>query len=417
MKQVPFSLVKDMITYAWAKAIPGVAVFLSVLLFIRWLGPEEFGYYSLLFSFVNMCTAFSFAWFNQSIIRYFSRLQKQGLIASAISGGWLFSCLISLALIVVLQLLQFPKPSSFLLLSVLSISMGSFSTILVLLQSNRQASKVVQLNLLQASLFIFCPVIAVYFFGKFHQSILIGLIFAYLLPSLFYFLVKGRTRWYIDFEESFLSLKKFFSFGFPISFWFATSLSLRFLDRYLLEHYVGIVQMGSYAVYAEIFTRFFSLILFPITMALHPFLTHQWNNGQKKLVVKTLKWGLVLQGGIFAICILALLGFQGWVLKLLSFLAPGLNIEMSGVVLPIFIGGFLWQWSLLIHKPLELMEKTNKMLIFMLVAVSINIMGNVIFIPKIGVIATAYTLIASALVYNLLTIIVSRDFWIGKFQL
>ena len=107
MKQVPFSLVKDMITYAWAKAIPGVAVFLSVLLFIRWLGPEEFGYYSLLFSFVNMCTAFSFAWFNQSIIRYFSRLQKQGLIASAISGGWLFSCLISLALIVVLQLLQF----------------------------------------------------------------------------------------------------------------------------------------------------------------------------------------------------------------------------------------------------------------------------------------------------------------------
>ena len=289
MKQVPFSLVKDLITYAWAKAIPGVAVFLSVLLFIRWLGPEEFGYYSLLFSFVNMCTAFSFAWFNQSIIRYFSRLQKQGLIASAISGGWLFSCLISLALIVVLQLLQFPKPSSFLLLSVLSISMGSFSTILVLLQSNRQASKVVQLNLLQASLFIFCPVIAVYFFGKFHQSILIGLIFAYLLPSLFYFLVKGRTRWYIDFEESFLSLKKFFSFGFPLSFWFATSLSLRFMDRYLLEHYVGIVQMGSYAVYAEIFTRFFSLILFPITMALHPFLTHQWNNGQKNLVVKTSK--------------------------------------------------------------------------------------------------------------------------------
>ena len=43
--------------------------------------------------------------------------------------------------------------------------------------------------------------------------------------------------------------------------------------------------------------------------------------------------------------------------------------------------------------------------------------SNVIFIPKIGVIATAYTLIASALVYNLLTIIVSRDFWIGKFQL
>ena len=74
----PLDLIKEIVTYAWAKAIPGVAGLLSVLLFIRWLGPKEFGYYSLLFSFVNMCTAFSFAWFNQSIIRYFSRLQKKG---------------------------------------------------------------------------------------------------------------------------------------------------------------------------------------------------------------------------------------------------------------------------------------------------------------------------------------------------
>ena len=134
-------------------------------------------------------------------------------------------------------------------------------------------------------------------------------------------------------------------------------------------------------------------------------------------MVKTLKWGAVLQGGIFVFFILVLLGFKGWVLNLLSFVAPGLNIEMSKVVvLPIFIGGFLWQWSLLIHKPLELMEKTNYMLIFMLIAVGINIFGNVIFLPKIGVIATAYTLIASALGYNILVLFASRNFWIGKFQ-
>ena len=88
---------------------------------------------------------------------------------------------------------------------------------------------------------------------------------------------------------------------------------------------------------------------------------------------------------------------------------------MNHVVLPIFIGGFLWQWSLLIHKPLELMEKTNYMLIFMVGAVAINIIGNILFLPKIGAIATAYTLIASALGYNLLVCIASRNFWIGKF--
>ena len=150
LDRAPFELIKDMVTYAWAKAIPGLAGFMGILLFIRWLGPEEFGHYSLLFSFVNMCTAFSFAWFNQSIIRYFSRLKKESLIDSAVSGGWIISCLISLALIVGLQLLQFPQAASIPILLALSISLGSFSMVLVLLQSNLQASKVVTLNILQA---------------------------------------------------------------------------------------------------------------------------------------------------------------------------------------------------------------------------------------------------------------------------
>ena len=56
------------------------------------------------------------------------------------------------------------------------------------------------------------------------------------------------------------------------------------------------------------------------------------------------------------------------------------------------------------------------MLIFMLVAVGINIIGNITFLPKIGAVATAYTLIASAIGYNLMVILASRNFWIGKFQ-
>jgi len=412
----PIELIKDMFTYAWAKAIPGLAGFLGVLLFIRWLGPEKFGTYSLLFSFVNMCTAFSFAWFNQSIIRYFSKLKKQGVVTSAIYGGWALSCLISIGLIMGLQLIKFPESASGLLLVILSIALGTFSMVLVILQSNHQASKVVQLNILQALLFISGPFLAVYFFEKTHTSVLGGLIFAYTFPTIIFFWKKGIGKWNFNYQKISPIMKKFFSFGYPLSLWFAAGLSLRFLDRYFLEYFLDLGQMGSYAGYAEIFTRLFSLILFPITMALHPYLTHQWNQERRKLVIKTLKWGLVLQGGIFAFSILIFFGFQEWTFKLLTFIAPGLNPEMANVVLPIFIGGFLWQWSLLIHKPLELMEKTNKMLIFMLVAVGINIIGNITFLPKIGAVATAYTLIASAIGYNLLVILASRNFWIGKFQ-
>jgi len=414
--RAPIELIKDMVTYAWAKAIPGLAGFFGVLLFIHWLGTEEFGKYSLAFSFVNMCTAFSFAWFNQSIIRYFSKLRIEGILNSVVSGGWLFSVLITIGLILGSQLINFPEVSSISLLLVLSIAIGTFSMVLVLLQSNRQASKVVQMNILQAALFIFGPFFIVTYFGKTHESVLGGLIFSYTVPVILFFWIRGIGFWNFEYDKISSSLKKLFLFGYPLSLWFASSLSLRFLDRYFLEYFLGLEQMGSYAGYTEIFTRLFSLILFPITMALHPYLTHQWNNGQEKLVIKTLKWGLVLQGGIFVLVFLFLFVFQEWILSMLAIIAPGLNAEMNHVVLPIFIGGFLWQWSLLIHKPLELMEKTNHMLIFMFGAVAINIIGNILFLPKIGAIATAYTLIASALGYNLLVCIASRKFWIGKFQ-
>jgi len=66
--------------------------------------------------------------------------------------------------------------------------------------------------------------------------------------------------------------------------------------------------------------------------------------------------------------------------------------------------GFLWQVSLLLHKPLELKEKPIKMVWAIVFALGIAIVGNGIFLPKLGVIATAYSSIASASVYILMII-------------
>ena len=54
-------------------------------------------------------------------------------------------------------------------------------------------------------------------------------------------------------------------------------------------------------------------------------------------------------------------------------------------------------------KMLELKEKTMLMAFFILLAILINIIGNIIFIPIIGILATAYTAATSAIVYCLLT--------------
>ena len=52
---------------------------------------------------------------------------------------------------------------------------------------------------------------------------------------------------------------------------------------------------------------------------------------------------------------------------------------------------------------LELKERTLLMVVFMAFSLGINVIGNTIFLPSFGVIATAYTAMLSALSYFTLT--------------
>ena len=92
---------------------------------------------------------------------------------------------------------------------------------------------------------------------------------------------------------------------------------------------------------------------------------------------------------------------------------PDLNVTYSFLLMPILAGGFLWQFALLCHKPLEMDQRTKLMLLLMLAALCVNLIGNIVYLPHYGIIATAYTYIASATVYIITTIYFSWE----KFKL
>jgi len=63
------------------------------------------------------------------------------------------------------------------------------------------------------------------------------------------------------------------------------------------------------------------------------------------------------------------------------------------------LGGFLWQIALLVHKPLEIMQRTKTMLCGMLVVVLIESAGNYLLVPRYGVKAVVYVFVSGALAY------------------
>ena len=82
---------------------------------------------------------------------------------------------------------------------------------------------------------------------------------------------------------------------------------------------------------------------------------------------------------------------------------PVFNNESKSLILPLLSAGFLWQLSLLTHKMLELNEQTKLMIFAILPSLIINLIGNKIFLPYYGGIATAYTAFFSALIYFFIT--------------
>ena len=88
---------------------------------------------------------------------------------------------------------------------------------------------------------------------------------------------------------------------------------------------------------------------------------------------------------------------------MLNIIIPSLSIESKKIILPLTAAGILWQLSFYTHKMIELKEKTYLMILFIIISILINIIGNSIFIEKFGIISTAYVSLLSSVIYCFFT--------------
>ena len=138
-------------------------------------------------------------------------------------------------------------------------------------------------------------------------------------------------------------------------------------------------------------------------MALHPLIIKLWN--EKKitqsinLIDKAIKNIIIF----FSFFSLAILIFEKELYSLIQFIIPINNNENSNLLFPLFLTGIIWQLSFFTHKLIELIQKTHLMIFFISISILINITGNYLFLPKYGIVATAYVSLCSAFTYCLLS--------------
>ena len=408
--------IKESFTYSFSKIIPGILGFFSVIIFLRLLGPEEYGLYSMLFLLVQISSFFCFGWLRQALLRYYGRLVKTPNHEGTIISGLFVSIIVNVFILALFNFFQFPIKFSFIPVVFLALAMILFSLAIVLFMSQGKPTQVVQLATVQSILAIFFPVLLIMNFYPSHMNIITGLGLAYGLTAVIFLYMqlyqrKPVLKWTLLDKKLLQNLRPLFQFGWPLSFWYAASTTLRFLDRYFIEYFLDTATMGSYASFIELITRFFTVLLFPVTLALHPRMMNFWNEKKYSSAYRLLWSGIIIQFSLFIVILFIYIFFKSQWLMLIFKLLPDLDPAMTNIIIPAMLGGFIWQFALLIHKPLEVQEKSKLMLLFICLSVGINIIGNYVFIPRIGVIASAYTMIVSGSVYSLFSMLASGRFW------
>ena len=417
MSQDHALLIKDSFKYSVTKIIPGVMGLLAVIVFIRMIGAEGYGKYSVQLSFLMASSAFTVGWLNQSTLRYYSKYQNDQQLPQIFFIGLVFSLLLG-SLILVIGSLVTVNNQKFPLTSIglaLFLALCFFQFLSAVLRSQLRPNVVIIVTALQSILGLVLPLLLLWVLSPNHKYLLLGLAGSYIaLPLVFLALNIDRFKifWPIAHDSRHhykLILSKFFRYGFPLSLWFGISLSLPFLDRFFIEYFYSFEVTGIYASFTDLVIRIFSILVFPLTLAAHPRIMSAWNNNNQSAAFTIWRKALQYQLGIFIILMAIVIIFTDQIFSLLMVALPELNISYSYLLIPILIGGFLWQFALLCHKPLEMDQRTKLMVVLMLAALCVNLIGNIVYLPHYGIIATAYTYMASAGVYIIAVIYFSRN--------
>ena len=390
----------NMLIYFLGKLVPAACVLFIMVAGVRFLGKSEFGRYNLLFNCINITAAFCIGWIQQSMLRFGSgqgeeqnHQQKQFFLYTVISSGLAF------IVILLLSIFYFGEPFfNSLLISAFGFVWCTMTVRLTFLQSqfrSRQyaitesAFYLVTIFIISLIMYYSMPAVMIYFYA------------AWLIAGISWLAVECVRHWKnifsyfrTGFDASFF--KKSFHYGYLITAWLLVSNLFNVVDRFIIRHYFDFEQVGVYSVVYDFIYRLTSFAALPILLTLHPLIMKTWNEDRKGEAMALVKKAVLLLLLLLTAELILYFFLGDWIFeKFFHLESPGLMV----LVVPLVISSVLWQMSLFLHKPLELLFRQGHMIAGIVISLLSNIVLNFIFVPVYGFESAAYTTLASTLIY------------------
>lgn len=388
------SLAKSTSFLTLAQVISGATNFFLLSIFTKYLLPEDFGKISLIWVFVTVVTIILDSGMNTAFsIKFYKTTLKQQ--TDNLISIFIYYLITICFLFFLIQII----PNFF--LSVIRVNVSTqnlnivFVLILLILFSNfytniliieKKAKRYFIVKLIFNVLLIVSSLIYLFVLEPNYISyIKVYCIAHFVICCLGIYYMVNNYKILSNIKFSFFKLKVLLRLGLPLV---PNSLLLMVLtwgDRYILDTYSGLAAVGIYTVgyrFSEVINQF---VIQPFGKAISPMLFEKYANSKdeyKAVLEKVFKYYWIITFSIIIAYFVILKEVFALVIDLRY-------MEGYNIILIVLLGIVMWGITNFIGATIVMKEKTEKIFIFSLCSVVINIVLNFLLIPKFGIYGAA----------------------------
>jgi O-antigen/teichoic acid export membrane protein len=385
------------------RGIPALLGFATVALLVRILGERSYGLYSIVFAGGNFLATLSIGWLSQAILRFRPAESDWGKrFGNAVGKGIGWACVFGLTTTFALVLIaprQFRRPLVLVASCVLVVGLIWHIVFTASLQAVLRSRAVAAMEILRGAIAIPAGVLGALTIHPPFAGAVGGIGIAYVISGLWARTLANRQLHDAGDATSGTVMegpRKLLAFGWPISLWLGAILAFPFAERTVIQYYLGATATGRYAAIYDVIYRSTGFALLPIVLAIHPRIMKAHGAGRTTESHRLWAVALAMQLGVSALVVLAVTGAGRWILPVIGVRVTGTT---ASLVLPLAAAGCVWQIALVSHKLLEAHKQTGRMLAFLFAALSMDVAIDIVLVPRFGVMAAAYALLATGILY------------------
>jgi O-antigen/teichoic acid export membrane protein len=402
------------VTYFFGKFFSAIISLAIIPLFISWFGEIKYGEYILIYTTFLIFISGSMGWINQSMIKFHGDYNedRENFYVKVHRLSYQMAIMACVPLLFMVYL-STKEVTAMLIIFI------AFGFIVACKYTSKLFENQSELNSLKFSIaeiirliVFFCSVYFLKFLVFFSslETIFLSLFLGYFIAYLF--LNKGLK--YDDLILSFKFdkdlIKKFMTFGLPLSVWMMFSPSANGVDRYILNYYLGAGVLAQYAAVYDVVFKVFTQLANPINSVYQPLLMKINSSGDETLFNKTMIRAFLY---LLFLCIPVFIFvylFQDFILiNYLGFEDQETLNQLKQIIMPLAAAGFIWQIAIIAQKQLEAKDKTLMMTVVMVTVVGVFSIITALLIPKYGILAAAYTAILSSIFYLIIICLINRN--------